>query len=1789
MAGEPAGLEGARTALSNKEYKDALVLVKEVLRKDPGSYEALLLASEIASAAGETEQTHKALERAVETSPSRPEAWKALASLAKASHDTDAIIRTNSKLLELLPEDEAGQRFDCHAALAAAFTARSEFCAAAKHVGRQLDLGDLYPEERLDLQCARADLELRAREAAVATAVDLRLRAALEESAAQCGDAMAAPAPSPEALRRDVLVELAAVDAGQGEPGDESTPLLRALRAICTEAPLALRYTRYFDELLRRSLLRIFTAPVRSAERQAARRAALRECWELTCPAGAGGCSALPYESAIWLLEEEEEMKGGGAPPGHATVGAAVGMSQPAAAPALGANPGPAAPLGHAHATSAAVVTALENFARRFMHRFPDNPNARACLALMLRRRSVGDGSLAVPQATRRDLERLLADALRDPARLTCATAWKALAELQYENRGYEAAADTALRGLHWLQARREAGHEALTQVALALRLAMAKSLRRLGRLDEAERHFSVLAGWVTEGETAFAEMSGATPVSIHQQALRGMALVALARGDEHAAKAQYERILGKAAMGRGPGEHWAHADYGWLLYKDGDLQGARQHLEDAVRVALGPESYVTDSQLGEHYQRLGEVYWAMRGRYRREKQFAYHQFLEAAKAEGHSQAPALAGLGRYFLEVEHSPEQASRCFKRALALDPTLELPGEGLCRVLRGEGRRETVRTLCAGIAQRAPSATWAHRKLGALDVESGAFDAAVPHLQAAIRGDPRDAAAWEALGAAYEGQGRPSAARRAFDRALGIDPCRVPALTRAAGLAAALGDLAAGLAQYRAAVGLAPQYPPALLGLGRALLAAAGQSLGDALPGRVAAELAEAADLARRCVDARPGLRAGWKLLGDALLALGRVAAGEPGADAAGGGAALPEAVRLAVEAAPEALRPAFRGRSSALRALGGARRAYAELVRLEGAQVPPDRGEAESESARPPPSTDVATATLAEALAVEELARAVAPGDAVALRSHASSLLQEAREQVRGALALSPACSRLWALCAATCREDTEKAEYALARSLQLDPRNAPAWTQLARLYVGAGRPGAADACLQAARTHAAASPGVWEAMGDAEGWPAAALGLLEHAVGLGAGATHQLRFAALSLGAPAGPDASRAYLAALKASRLLPLDPAAHAALGMALQRRGDAAGAAEAYGTAAQLARRRGDLDLEAAVLVRRAAALVEAGDGSTALRIFAELDTAGRGGDLALPSVQRTLAHAHEQSGDLDAAHAALSSALEGARSGGEAFGVLEDLVSLAWLAGLSPSGRLEGVLLPRAQVGPWPVGEGEVRALRLRAAELEARAGDVEAVRGVAHRLGPLDAEAAAHLCLLQAAATQTAGSGLPAAPDDLAATLSAAARRCAAALHLCPRSAPAQVALAATSLRADPARARAALGMLCAVLDAGATPIRLRHPALEAATSALLALPPGSSRRAAREHLARLARAVHAAPDAAPLWVAGAAVAAHAAAGQEDVTGAQAGWRRAAAWAGAARGVSERQPALPLRFAALACQAEALAALGRADAALLSGREAVRVAAGSVHAGDALCVLGRVLWAGGRADQAAAAFMRAQAPGNPISAAAAGLHLAALSPLHPDGDRPGAEALLRDTLKQSDSAILRLTLAGLLRDQGRNDEALEIAAEMTACSAGRHDRTSVTHAARLLEGSVHLASALQAGVGPVARRAAAGAALGALQRRMAISPTALQLALGTAAESCLGQKKSGARAAEGASKAQRTAVLESGQPLSTDLLLFLSRALRRPSLCARAVHARPWEGQAWAALTPNVIPAA
>jgi hypothetical protein len=82
---------------------------------------------------------------------------------------------------------------------------------------------------------------------------------------------------------------------------------------------------------------------------------------------------------------------------------------------------------------------------------------------------------------------------------------------------------------------------------------------------------------------------------------------------------------------------------------------------------------------------------------------------------DGHAQAPALASLGRFFEEVEHNAEQASRLYKRALALDPAAEVAGEGLCRQLEAGGRPEAALMLCAEVGARAPQALWAFRRKG------------------------------------------------------------------------------------------------------------------------------------------------------------------------------------------------------------------------------------------------------------------------------------------------------------------------------------------------------------------------------------------------------------------------------------------------------------------------------------------------------------------------------------------------------------------------------------------------------------------------------------------------------------------------------------------------------------------------------------------------------------------------------------------------------------------------------------------------------------------------------------------------------------------------------------------------------------------------------------------------------------------------------------------------------------------------------------------------------------------
>ena len=81
----------------------------------------------------------------------------------------------------------------------------------------------------------------------------------------------------------------------------------------------------------------------------------------------------------------------------------------------------------------------------------------------------------------------------------------------------------------------------------------------------------------------------------------------------------------------------------------------------------------------------------------------------------------------------------------------------GEALCAMLAASGSSKVAHALCLELAERAPHATWAWRRLGLQHLQLGEAEKAIAAFQTALRGDVGHAAAWEGLGLSYQTLGR------------------------------------------------------------------------------------------------------------------------------------------------------------------------------------------------------------------------------------------------------------------------------------------------------------------------------------------------------------------------------------------------------------------------------------------------------------------------------------------------------------------------------------------------------------------------------------------------------------------------------------------------------------------------------------------------------------------------------------------------------------------------------------------------------------------------------------------------------------------------------------------------------------------------------------------------------------------------------------------------------------------------------------------------------------------------
>lgn len=270
------------------------------------------------------------------------------------------------------------------------------------------------------------------------------------------------------------------------------------------------------------------------------------------------------------------------------------------------------------------------------------------------------------------------------------------------------------------------------------------------------------------------------------------------------------------------------------------------------------------------HHYNLGLFLWE-RGEgidgeeSRQDKEKAAEHFLACAKLKP-GEGAAFRFLGHYYSQVSVDAQRASKCYQRAVTLNPDDSEAGEGLCDLLDGEGKESLEVAVCKEASGKSPRASWAYRRLGYLQVHQKKWSEAVQSLQHAIRGYPACADLWEALGLAYQRLGMFSAAIKSYGQAVELDNSRVFALIESGNIQLMLGSFRKGVEQFRRALEITPHNVSAHFGLASGLLAWSKDCINFGAFGWGASLLLEASEVAEASTHLSGNLSSSWKLHGD-----------------------------------------------------------------------------------------------------------------------------------------------------------------------------------------------------------------------------------------------------------------------------------------------------------------------------------------------------------------------------------------------------------------------------------------------------------------------------------------------------------------------------------------------------------------------------------------------------------------------------------------------------------------------------------------------------------------------------------------------------------------------------------------------------------------------------------------------------------------------------------------------------------------------------------------------------------
>ena len=297
-----------------------------------------------------------------------------------------------------------------------------------------------------------------------------------------------------------------------------------------------------------------------------------------------------------------------------------------------------------------------------------------------------------------------------------------------------------------------------------------AVSLHRLGKLDDAERHYRTVLQLQRD----------------HPGALHNLAVILIHTGRLAEAVEAYEKIIAVA-----PDDALAHAYLGQVLRSIGRNEEALAHLKRSL--VLKPDHAEAHTNLGNVLAALDRPQEALAS-------YAKALALNPRLAEPYNNmGNVLASLGR--------PEEAVIQFEKALALRPGFVPAMNNLGNLLSELGRHEQAASWFEQVLSLQPKDASAESRFGMALAALNRHEEAVKHYRNALGEQPSFPAALNNLGNSLNELTRPAEALEAFEKLLVLDPDNAWAHLGAGDAHRILGRLDDARRFYERAVALAP----------------------------------------------------------------------------------------------------------------------------------------------------------------------------------------------------------------------------------------------------------------------------------------------------------------------------------------------------------------------------------------------------------------------------------------------------------------------------------------------------------------------------------------------------------------------------------------------------------------------------------------------------------------------------------------------------------------------------------------------------------------------------------------------------------------------------------------------------------------------------------------------------------------------------------------------------------------------------------------------------------------------